>query len=98
MITNNESIKLDKRISLHETIGDISYSCSSQSIFGKYWAKQNLPMSETRKAEKRIPEETQLVFLQLSLSSRILPCSLYHKNEIEKMERGEFDAYIGKII
>lgn len=89
MITNNESIKLDKRISLHETIGDISYSCSSQSIFGKYWAKQNLPMSETRKAEKRIPEETQVTFLQLRLDSRLLPCSLYCKSEIRKMEREE---------
>lgn len=98
MITNNETVKLNKRTLSNETIGEVAYSCSSWSIFEKYWRKQNLPMSETRIAEKRIPEETQVTFLQLRLSSRILPCSLYHKNEIEKMERGEFDVYIGKII
>lgn len=98
MVNNNESKKLSKRTMINKTIEEMTCNCSTCSIFEKYLNKQNFPISETRIGEKRIPEETQLVFLQLSLSSRILPCSLYHKNEMEKMERGEFDAYIGKII
>lgn len=88
MITNNETVKLNKRTSSNETIGEVAYSCSSWSIFEKYWRKQNLPMSETR-----ILEETQVMFLQLRLDSRLLPCSLYHRNEIREMEKEENEIF-----
>ena len=91
MITDNKSIGLNKRRIQNETIREIAYSCSEYSMFEKYLMRlnKNLPISETRKAEKRIPEETQVTFLQLRLDSRLLPCSLYCKSEIRKMEKEE---------
>ena len=84
MITDNKSIGLNKRRRQNETIRGVAYSCSERSMFEKYLMRlnKNLPISETRAGERRIPEETQIVVLSLPLSTRILPCSLYDKNEI----------------
>lgn len=78
MITNNKPIGLNKRRIQNKTIRGVAYSCSECSMFEKYLMRlnKNLPISETRVGEKRIPEETRILFLQLRLDSRLLPCSL----------------------
>ena len=88
MVTDNKSIGLNKRRIQNETIREVAYSCSEYSMFEKYLMRlnKNLPISETRVGVRRIPTKTQIVFLFLSLSTMILPCSLYDKNEIRKME------------
>lgn len=81
---NRKYTNLDNRTAIRMTIKDIAND--GVSMIEKYWMRQNLPISETRVAEKRMPYENQIVFFQLRLDSRLLPNTLRHLDEIRKME------------
>ena len=79
---NRKYTNLDNRTAIRMTIKDIAND--GVSMIEKYWTRQNLPISETRVAEKRMPNENQIMFLQLRLDSRLLPSTLRHLDEIKK--------------
>ena len=81
---NRKYTNLDNRTAIRMAIKDIAND--GVSMIEKYWTRQNLPISETRVAEKRMPNENQIMFLQLRLDSRLLPSTLRHLDEIRKME------------
>lgn len=81
---NRKYTNLDNRTAIRMAIKDIAND--GVSMIEKYWTRQNLPISETRVAEKRMPDENQIMFLQLRLDSRLLPNTLRNLDEIRKME------------
>ena len=52
---NRKYTNLDNRTAIRMTIKDIAND--GVSMIEKYWTRQNLPISETRVAEKRMPNE-----------------------------------------